>query len=866
MRNFDGKTSRMVKKSLAVALSMAMTVTSLTVVSTDADAKAKGAVKSVKVTSPAVNGGKLVLKKGQKKQIKYAVTVAKGASKNVTAVSSNNKVAKVTKSGSKIFVKAVKKGNAKITIASTANKKKKAVLNVAVGTPVSKLSIASAKETKTLKDNALLTKLKKEQVANKTMTIDEATAKSEKKTNRTIKPSKNTITIYTPWKDDSKADEDTSQGMETTYQYKLKVSTSPTKATYKAVKWKSSKSSLLTVTSDGTIVVRKQKDLSKKKDYTLGTCTVTAMTKDGSNKSAKVKIKVIAKANIDPPKVYEEEIRTVNVIEDFESYPEGYNWESDDMKGTAGKATRGIEYIGKNVGKMTVVKDPEDPDNNKVLKIEYNGDTQAYDYAPIFNLNLKKKLGDYSALQVQSRVVGNSSDVRYKTVGVYFAQYGKITPDYYFYTSLKESDATAKKIDKELIKFDSDSSMAKGTDKKYNVKEGETNAGLTYNNKNFPMFYDAWSTDKIDKNRTNGYKESEKDKMVAGWHQNTLNFDTGVINTADSTLLNQKKVSVVLGATYSGKYPKDESVTLYLDNLAVLDGDITLESFELEPAATEITKDYFLQINSTDEVNYTPANSTQKELIWTSSDETVAKIDTSKSNPRIYGMKAGTATITATCKANPALVQSFELKVVEGTKAASDLTVDLSKIMKCRAEGDETTKVYSTIEGTYANGVLSLPFTKADTDTVVLDLGKATDLTQYTSVSIVGTSSTQLAFEIYPETCDFTLDKYWTKQVDFVTYPFFTGSREIRAQEGGGYDGIAQEDCWFNFIEDATDTCVHGSLRNARYLVLKANKFNANNADPIYEVKSITFKTARFDKTKLPTEAELDAAGHKKAS
>lgn len=869
MRNFDGKTSRMVKKSLAVALSMAMTVTSLTVVSTDADAKAKGAVKSVKVTSPAVNGGKLVLKKGQKKQIKYAVTVTKGASKNVTAVSSNNKVAKVTKSGSKIYVKAVKKGNAKVTITSTANKKKKAVLNVAVGTPISKLSIASAKETKTVKDNALLTKLKKEQVTTGEMTIQEATEKSEKKTKRTIKPSKKTITIYTPWKDDSKADEDTNQGLETTYLYKLNVTTSPAKATYKSLKWKSSKSSLLTVNPDGTIVIRKQKDLSKKKDYTLGTCTVTAMTKDGSNKSASVKIKVVAKVNIDPPKVYEEEIRDVTVIEDFESYEVGYNWESDDMQGTAGKATRGIEYIGKNVGQMTVVKDPEDPEHNKVLKIEYNGDTQAYDYAPIFNLKLPETLGNYSALQVQSRVVGLSSDVRYKTVGVYFARYGKITPEYYFYTSLKESDATAKNIDKELIKFDSDSSMAKGADKKYNVREGQTNEGMTYNNKNFPMYYDAWSTNKIDKNRTTGYKESDDDKdVIAGWHQNTLDFDMGVINTADATLINQKNVSVVLGATYSGKYAKDEgeSVTLYLDNLAVLDGDIALESFELEPSATEITKDYFLQINSTDEIVYTPDNSTQKELIWTSSDENVARVDTSKSSPRIWGVNVGTATITATCKANPALTKSFEIKVVEQTKATSDLTVDLSKIVPCRAEGDETTKVYSTIEGKYANGVLSLPFTKADTDTVVIDLGKATDLSQYTSVSIVATSSTQLAFEIYPETCDFTLDKYWTKQVDFVTYPFFTGSRQIRAQEGGGYDDIAEEDCWFNYMEDADSTNVHGSLRNSRYLVLKANKFNANNADPIYQVKSITFKTERFDKTKLPKEADLDAAGHKKAS
>lgn len=861
MRKLYGKTSKLARKSFAVALSMAMVVSSLTVASTDADAKAKGTVKSVKVTSPVVNGGKLVLKKGQKQQIKYAVTVTKGASKKVTVTSSNNKVAKVVKSGSKYFVKAVaKKGNAKITIASKANSKKKATLKVAVGTPVKKLTIAGAKETKTVQDNTLLTKLKKEQVAEKKMTIAQATKKAQTITNKTVKPSKNTITIYTSYADDSNSDSE----KEITYKYKLSATTNPSKATYKAVKWKSSKASLLTVAADGSIIVRKTKDQSKTSDYTMGSCTVTALSKDGSNKSAKVTIKVVAKANVEPPKVYEEEIRTVNVVEDFESYPEGYNWEDDAQEGTAGKATKGKEYVNSNCGKMTVVKDPEDP-NNKVLKIEYNGDTQAYDYAPIFNLKLKKTLGNYSALQVQSRIVGTSSDARYKTVGVYFDKYGKITPDYYFYTSLSDADAAAKGVDKEYVKFKSDVSMATGADKKYNVKPGELNEGLAYNNKNFPMYYDAWSTSKIDKNRTTGYKEKESDSMVAGWHQNTLDFNTGVINTADATLLDQKNISVVLGATYSGKYEDGTSITLYLDNLAILDGEIKLEDFEIEPCATEITKDYFLTINSTAEVNYTPDNSTQKELIWSSSDENVAVVNTDKSNPRIYGVNPGTATITATCKANPSLTKSFEIKVVEGTKATSDLSVDLSKIVPMRAEGDETTPVFSSIEGKFANGVLSMPFTQADKDSVVIDLGKATDLTPYAGVSIVGTSSTQLAFEIYPDGCDLAAEDFYKKQVDFTTYPFFTGSRQLRAMEGGGYGDIAEEDCRFNFIEDADSTSVHGSLRNARYILIKANKFDKDNPDAIYDIKSITFKAERFDKTTLPTEKELEDKGYVKA-
>ena len=83
--------------------------------------------------------------------------------------------------------------------------------------------------------------------------------------------------------------------------------------------------------------------------------------------------------------------------------------------------------------------------------------------------------------------------------------------------------------------------------------------------------------------------------------------------------------------------------------------------------------------------------------------------------------------------------------------------------------------------------------------------------------------------------------------------------------EGGGYGDIAEEDCRFNFIEDADSTDVHGSLRNARYLLFKANKFDKENSEPIYNIKSVTFKAKRFDKTTLPTEKELEDKGYVKA-
>ena len=92
------KTPKMVTELMTVLLSLALIVTSLSVTGTTSDAK-KAKIKSVKVTSPVTNGGKLVLKKGQKKRIKVKVTKSGKISKKVTYKSSNKKVATVDGNG-----------------------------------------------------------------------------------------------------------------------------------------------------------------------------------------------------------------------------------------------------------------------------------------------------------------------------------------------------------------------------------------------------------------------------------------------------------------------------------------------------------------------------------------------------------------------------------------------------------------------------------------------------------------------------------------------------------------------------------------------------------------------------------------------
>lgn len=75
----------------------------------------------------------LVLKKNSKYQLKTKVTVKGNASKKVTYKSANPGIVKVNKSGK---LTAIKKGTAKITVKSTADYSKKAVLTVKTGIPV----------------------------------------------------------------------------------------------------------------------------------------------------------------------------------------------------------------------------------------------------------------------------------------------------------------------------------------------------------------------------------------------------------------------------------------------------------------------------------------------------------------------------------------------------------------------------------------------------------------------------------------------------------------------------------------------------------------------------------------------------------
>lgn len=125
------------KKAIAAALALAMT---LSLAAPPAGAApisaAKAKVTSVKITKPDTTT--LVIKKSKTYQLKVSVKGTGKVSKKVTYTSSNSKVVRVSKKGK---LKAVKNGTAKITVKSKANPKKKAVLTVKVGTPVTKVKL-----------------------------------------------------------------------------------------------------------------------------------------------------------------------------------------------------------------------------------------------------------------------------------------------------------------------------------------------------------------------------------------------------------------------------------------------------------------------------------------------------------------------------------------------------------------------------------------------------------------------------------------------------------------------------------------------------------------------------------------------------
>ncbi len=613
----------------------------------------------------------------------------------------------------------------------------------------------------------------------------------------------------------------------------LKTSTSPKKATYRKYRWTSSKSSVAVIPAASKVGTSCK--VSAKK---VGTATITATAMDGSGKKAKVKLKVTKfVSDKTPAPTATPDPRVTTTIEDFESYAPGTSW----IRFTAGGFA--------SPGTMTVVQDPENPEN-KCLQIQFNGADNSYDFAPVLGVDLTKpdlkdsngvstaetgkKLGSYTGVKVDARVVGNDpSAVQYKKIYCYFDQAGKIKSEDYFATS-NNTENTAHVADNKN-RFGVNISMAEGDDKENGVVL-HNGVSSKESNKYFPFAYSTWNvanpaTHFAQDSCTTGYKPAEGEPKV-GFASRILTFNTDRINEADKTLLDQTKFDLVLGSTYEGgaTYRTNGiSVTLYLDNIAFVEQDVPLEGIEVSAGSTELTPGQTTSLS----VKYTPENTTHKSMVYTSSDENVLTVD---SEGKVTAKALGNAVITATPKDYPAMAKSITFSVieVEGKKEDFDVLKTATIVAKSDAEAAQKSETDAQI---LEDGSLEISFTKIN-QSILLDLGQEYDLRGYAGIEIAGKVPGQMALELYDGTLDMTKSDWYEKYAG-CTFPFFGASCSYRYEEGAfnktatkanGYVAASNGKLLssletlrysFNTLTGSKGT---GDYSKIRYIVLKTNQ------------------------------------------
>lgn len=773
MRQIGTQSSRYFRKIVTFVLAFALIVTSMAVSSIDSQAAKKARkVKKVTIGVKVGSSGILVLKKGQKKKLKVSVTPKK-ASKKVTYKSSKKSVVSVSSKG---VVKARKsKGSAKITVTSKQNKKKKATIKVKIGTPIKKVSI------------------QKKAVSNWTGTnwvLKEVNGQKKK--------------VWPQYKETLTADKGTYKVMRGRT-VTLKTTTSPKKPAYKKYKWTSSKSSVISIPSGANTGTSCK--VSAKKE---GTATVTATAMDGSGKKAKVKFNVVRFiSDKTPAPTAPPDTRIRTTIDDFESYAVGTAWNNF-------TAANKLNADGTSPsGSMTVVTDPEDA-NNKCLQIKYTG-PDAYDFAPVFNVDLEKlkdslgnsaagkTLKNYTGVKMNARVVGTSGDVTYKQIYCYFDQYGKIAKTDKF--AANDNKSSSAHVDKDgnavaagapnedrSLRFGVNIPMAEGTDAKTGGTLFNGNASQEVN-KYFPCYYGVWNVQDANTHYTAnscsvGFKLKEADGKV-GFADRTVTMNTARINEADSTLLNQSKFDVVLGSTYGGstKNTDNTDLTLYLDNIALVEEPVPITDFTLSiPAGQDVV---YPGGSVKANVVYTPENTTQKDLTWTTNNEKV-KADTegniSVAEDIVLANNETTeVVVTATSKANTALTKSVVIKVAPIQIPTEPYVVDFDTMYDQELSGD------LTVEKTQdAEGVDCWKFNFTDKNQrIYFKLPEEVNLSAYQKYEMVGFVPAQMSIDFFdaslPEAQAKNTDASpfeWWKTASAGTYPFYGGSSSNRLEDG----------------------------------------------------------------------------------
>ena len=257
-----------------------------------------GKVKSVTVTN--LPSKSLTLKKGKSMTLKVKVVSSnkKKVSQAVTYKSSNTKVASVTNKGK---VTARKNGTSKITITSSADKKKKVVITVKVGTPVKAITIDKTTPTVARKKSITLkAKVTPSNASNKSIIWSSSNQRIAKVSSKgkvtgvkngtakiTAKAAdgsgvKKTITVKVGTPVKTITLNKTSEIIQPGQSFSVKATAAPSKATNKKVIWSSSNPGVATVNNSGKVT-----------GVTAGTAKITAAAADGSN--AKKTMTVVVK-------------------------------------------------------------------------------------------------------------------------------------------------------------------------------------------------------------------------------------------------------------------------------------------------------------------------------------------------------------------------------------------------------------------------------------------------------------------------------------------------------------------------------------------------------------------------------------------
>ena len=282
------------KRILAVMMTVLMLFSTVSVGMTST-AASKKKVKKIKLNKTSIT-----IYVGETYKLKATVSPSNASNKKVTWSSSNKKVATVSSSGK---ITAKKAGTATITVKAKDGSGKKATCKVTVKKPTKvskiKLSKTSVKltvgKTTTVKATVSPSKATNKSVSWSSSNKKVATVSSKGKITAT---GIGTAKITCKAKDGSGkkatvkvtvsavkvtkvALNKTGATLPTNATLSLSATVSPSNATNKSLTWKSSNTSVATVSSSGVVTTLRK-----------GTATITATAKDGSGKSASCKITV----------------------------------------------------------------------------------------------------------------------------------------------------------------------------------------------------------------------------------------------------------------------------------------------------------------------------------------------------------------------------------------------------------------------------------------------------------------------------------------------------------------------------------------------------------------------------------------------